>query len=445
MVAMLTLCSLGLTAQPADVAADRSVARILADYDSELRGGDGHVDTPLMIQQLKALGVNCYFWLIWHAETDWEDLQAFLPAAQEAGLDVWVYLCPPSEPPPSAPFGLDFVRWGEEIAKLSLQFNNLRAWCIDDFYANRTTLTPEYIAEMQRAAKAIAPKLAFYPLMYYPEIHYAFASAYAPVVDGVVVAYPTSREELARAGRVLRDEIPVPPRCVMKYPWDTPSAPGDGLRVSREVRVDPEAQIHRLTVRQRDLFTAGTEGYHFKQVLVDGEVVWEEDVAGGDLEWQEVHVDLARAVRKQTVTLSLACTDKKGVSNFGVEVEWSDLRLEGFQEAGLDVGREEDWRTDVQGKWEVTWQAKAGGTGRFSLPYIVMPAGTANDLRKRLPGSQGTPEELAAHLRMVLEAMKVGECDGVVTYCLPKATGNEHFEAARQVYEEMLPGLPLAP
>ena len=129
-VLALAACSCSYAA-----ATDAGIFCIIADYDAELRGPDGRVDIPLLIRQLKALGVNCYFWLIWHADTDWEDLQLFLPEAEKAGIDVWVYLVPPSEPPPSKPFGLDFVRWGQEIAKLSLKHPNLKAWVIDDFYA----------------------------------------------------------------------------------------------------------------------------------------------------------------------------------------------------------------------------------------------------------------------------------------------------------------------
>ena len=47
--------------------------------------------------RLKELGATTYYWLVWHAATDWEDLQRFLPKAAEAGLEVWVYLVPPSD------------------------------------------------------------------------------------------------------------------------------------------------------------------------------------------------------------------------------------------------------------------------------------------------------------------------------------------------------------
>ncbi|MBC7287445.1 MAG: hypothetical protein H5T86_05250, partial [Armatimonadetes bacterium] len=75
------------------------------------------------------------------------------------------------------------------------------------------------------------------------------------------------------------------------------------------------------------------------------------------------------------------------------------------------------------------------------LPFIVMPAGTPQDLRKRLKGAEGTPEELAEHLRMILECAADGHCDGMVIYCLPKSPGNEWFKAAQQVIAEMKPRL----
>lgn len=184
---------------------------ILADYNAELRGADGRVDCDLMVARLKELGVNTYFWLIWHAATDWDDLHTFLPKAAKAGINVWVYLVPPSESPPyaewySEPFRLDYHRWAEEIARLSLKHPNLTAWVIDDFGGNRSLYTPDYLREMQRRAKAINPRLGFLPLMYFPEITPGFVNDYREVIDGVVVAYPPNREQIERAWVVLNDD-----------------------------------------------------------------------------------------------------------------------------------------------------------------------------------------------------------------------------------------------
>src|SRR5215471_5610226 len=106
----------------------------LADYDAELRLANGRVDTALMARRLKELGVTTYYWLIAHAATDWDDLKLFLPEAARAHIEVWAYLVPPSESAPHygnlypEPFRLDYSRWAEEIARLSLQHTNLTTW-----------------------------------------------------------------------------------------------------------------------------------------------------------------------------------------------------------------------------------------------------------------------------------------------------------------------------
>ena len=142
---------------------------VIADYNAEVRGSDGRVDIPVLIRRLTELRVNTYFFLIWHRETDWEDLKLFLPAAQNAGIDTWVYLVPPSESPPiygtrySEPFRLNYIRWAEEIALLSLAHPNLKAFVIDDFWANRNLYTPAYVSTMRQTARAITPTWHFGP------------------------------------------------------------------------------------------------------------------------------------------------------------------------------------------------------------------------------------------------------------------------------------------
>jgi hypothetical protein len=182
----------------------------LADYDAELRRPDGRVDTEAMLQRLKDLHVTTYYWLILHAATDWDDLQLFLPKAAKAHIDVWVYIVPPTEGPPhypaSEPFRLDYSRWAEEIAGLSLEHHNLTGWIIDDFYANHKLFTPEYTRQLRERAKAINPQLAFLPLMYFPEISPDFVESYRDAIDGVVVAYPQDRDEINNARAVLEGE-----------------------------------------------------------------------------------------------------------------------------------------------------------------------------------------------------------------------------------------------
>ena len=76
----------------------------------------------------------------------------------------------------SEPFRLDYGRWAEEIARLSLQHTNLTGWVIDDFYANHEFFTPAAVRDLQNRAKGINPRLAFLPLMYFGEIRRPFVA-----------------------------------------------------------------------------------------------------------------------------------------------------------------------------------------------------------------------------------------------------------------------------
>jgi hypothetical protein len=186
-----------VSAQPAQLAAPDRTAAIrgcVGTYSGAPRGKDGRVDVQRLLEQLKDLHANTYSWLIWTADTDWEDLQTFLPPAREAGIRVWVTLVPPSESPPkskrfSEPFRLDYERWAVDIARLSVAHPNLVAWSIDDFTHNLAFFTPEKLRGIVAGARAINPKLAFVPCSYFPGVTAKFATGYAGSVDGVLFPY----------------------------------------------------------------------------------------------------------------------------------------------------------------------------------------------------------------------------------------------------------------
>ncbi len=75
-----------------------------------------------------------------------------------------------------------------------------------------------------------------------------------------------------------------------------------------------------------DDFTGPTAGYHFLQCLVDGEVVWEQDVAGGGMLPREVRVAVDRP-RAGPASLAFRFSQKKLVTNFGVRAWIADVRL----------------------------------------------------------------------------------------------------------------------
>jgi hypothetical protein len=412
----------------------------LADYNSELRTTDGRVDTDAMVKRLKDLGVTTYYWLVWHAATDWDDLKVFLPKAADAGIDVWVYLVPPSECPPkygdhySEPFRLDYVRWGEEIARLSVKHPNLTAWVIDDFYANHAFFTPDYLRKTQAKSKAVNPRLAFLPLMYYREIRPQFVTDYRGVIDGVVVAYLQDREEIQRTWALLNDATP-PPTSDLSYPWDTPSRAGDYVMASQSAKVRP-ADRYEVRFLQRDDFGGPTAGYHDKQLLVDGTVVWEEDVAGGSSRWSSVSVDVTDRVRGKTdITLAFRLLDKKGVSNFGVQ--WCVKELSGGNlQLAADLSELQKWKVSRQGAFETGFGVSPKvGQRRFHIPFISMTAASPGEFRMR-HGDPATPARIARQLRLSLEAWREGKCDGVVTYCLDKRPQSPTFPLAEKLFHQ---------
>lgn len=405
---------------------------LLADYNAELRGVDGRLDVDEMIARLTQLRVDTYFYLIWHRETDWEDLKLFLPAAREAGIDVWPYLVPPSESPPlygtrySEPFRLDYVRWGEEIAKLSLLHPNLKAFVIDDFYTNRAFYTPEYVGRMRDRARFFNPNMRFLPLMYYPEIDREFVEGYRDVIDGVVAAYPQDAEAIRRAWRFLNDRQDEPARYTIVYPWQTRSTVGMFAAMRRRMRVLPGGR-YEVRLTQRDDYTGPTAGYHFKELLIDGQVVWEEDVAGGSREWEEVVVDVTpRARGKSSVDVAFRVYDRKGVSNFGVEVEAQEMGLRGLEAEG-------DWEWSWSGPWRVGTLAAYESAGRFRIPLVVMIAGDRAQFVKR-NGEPASVDRIRDKVRMAISQMRQGYAAGVVTYALKKDFRDEVFGAIWQLF-----------
>lgn len=410
----------------------------LADYDAELRRADGRVDTQAMVRRLKDLGITKYYWLIWHAATDWDDLKLFLPRAAEAKIETWVYLVPPSEGPTnypaSEPFKLDYSRWAEEIARLSVQHTNLTGWVIDDFYANRQFFTPTYLREMQTKAKAINDRMVFFPLMYFPEITSQFVRDYHDVIDGVVVAYPQDRDEIVHARAVLNGATSSMPG-ELSCPWNTATGAGDFVSATIPARVLP---TNRVTLRflERDDFTGPTAGYHFKQVTLDDQIVWEEDVAGGANGWKTVEVDVTRWVQGKTnATLGFRLLDKKGVSNFGVHWRVKDLQAEGLQPLAT-LNEPQRWSVEAHGPFTAGFGSPVQtDKHNIHIPFIVMTAGSADEFRLR-HGDPASPERIAEWLRMSLQAWRDGQCDGVVTYCLDKQPESQVFPLAQKVFRE---------
>jgi len=288
------------------------------------------------------------------------------------------------------------------------------------------------VRQMQAKAKAINPRLAFLPLMYFPEITPSFVTDYKDVVDGVVVAYPQDRDQIVHARALLNGEQSAMPG-ELSYPHSTPSQAGDFVSASIPVRVISPDRA-RLRFVERDDFTGPTAGYHFKQVIVDGAPVWDQDVAGGTNGWQIVDLDLSSAVvGKKNLMVSFRLYDKKGVSNFGVQWQIRELRGEGLRFAATNP-LSTKWRVEKQGPFTAGFgpQPSKPRPG-VHLPFIVMTAASADEFKLR-HGNPSSPERIADWLRLCLQTWREGQCDGVVTYCLDKTPNSPTFPLARKLF-----------
>jgi len=407
-----------------------------ATYAAAVRTPDGRVDTAALVQRLQALGVGAYYWLVTLPQ-DWEDLLIFAPKAKAAGIEVWPYLLPPSESPPftnnfSEPHRLDYLAWGEAIARASLEHDNLPGWIIDDFYANHALFTPAYMAEVQRRMKAINPKLKFFPLMYFNEIDATFVAAYRPVIDGVVIAYPQDREDIADARAVLRGMTPQV-RNQMRLQNATATDAGDFVAITQRAEVQPGTPAV-ISFREFDDYFGTTEGYHFKQVLVDDTVVWEADVAGLPRSWRDARVDVSALVHgKEAVDLTFRIFEKQGVANYGVRWRLDALQAQGLR-LSTDFSAPEAWKATVQGPFETGFgRAVREERPQFEIPLVVMTAGQPLEFRLR-HDDPASPERIAQWLQMCLECRRDGLCDGVVTYALDLDSAGETFGRVRDLF-----------
>lgn len=153
-----------------------------------------HIDTPRMIARLKQLRVNNCNYLVWNSPSDWDDLRhEFLPAAETAGIQVWPYIVPPAETyvkgKGSDPYRLDYEKWAQELAQLSLHYRALTAWVMDDFTWNTKTLTPEYMAKLRDITRAINPEFLFFPVVHFTAISDEWIRNYKPYINGVICPY----------------------------------------------------------------------------------------------------------------------------------------------------------------------------------------------------------------------------------------------------------------
>ncbi len=127
----------------------------------------------------------------------------------------------------------------------------------------------------------------------------------------------------------------------ISFPFRTRGEVGSHGAVSREIHVpeSPTGKMWLIFSASDDYTTSGTPpnawpGFLFKQVLVDGEVIWQDDVEGNEpIRLQALQcVDLTeRLAGKETATLTFRVADLGGVGNMGTVAQFSNAALVGAE------------------------------------------------------------------------------------------------------------------
>jgi len=419
---------------------------IYADYNSEVRettarvDGIRHVDTPRLIQKLKAGSITTYAYLVWHQKTDWDDFRLeFLPAAQVAGLNVWLYLTPPSEnnPPEGyVPFGTNYIQWAEETAKLASNYPALSALVIDDFNGNLALFTPGYVSNMMSAAHVYCTNLMFLPVNYdvshnltspTRNISTAFANSYGPYCGGVIFPYlnwanrssvENESDQIVHNSDLMRGKHS---QFVVQFPSSTTSSPGDYAALSKYISHPngfPDVPFP-FTFRVYDSYTGTTSNYHKLQVLAGHEIVWESDTAG-DAGMQAVTLNLQSQIRGSRVSLITARVyDVRGVSNYRVTASWN-----------VPPG---DWKIGESGAFTGTSAYYPANPG-LDVPLIVMiyDGGYGSGTNRWTP----TLDYVRRANEIAFESVRTRHAAGIIQYCLDKTATSQQFPVVRDLYAQ---------
>jgi hypothetical protein len=412
---------------------------IFGDFDRELRTADGHFDTPGMIAALKEMGVNTYVYQIWHRATDWEDLPAFAAAARRESISVWVWIMPWSMTPLqkraghfSEPFRTDYVRWAREIARLSLEHDNIVGYIIDDFNTNThdDRFSPGYVARMVAAGREINPRIKFYPQLYFEQPWAKFMERFGDLIDGAVVAYPASEAEIDNALNYLRDRSHGI-SFVAGFPKKEPALVGDGASISADLRVT-DARHASLSFYWDHTDRSDLAGFRQGYVRVNGRTIWSGD-AGSRSTDRHVRLDLSSfAAGRRSLHIEMGVTVTRK-ARFPLTTRIDDIRLTGLAEPDASNYRDV-WRMRHVERIPVELSPPSGRrTGRFELPMILMPSAEVYEHEMRF-SEPASAQNVARKLELCLDAVRDGKAQGVITYCAPKDAADPLFKVVRDAY-----------
>lgn len=440
---------------------------IVGDYGAPVRQSGTnapHIDVSRTLDQLQAAGVTTYVYGIYSINdtgqnrslTDWNDLPSFLSAAASRGIDVWVLLVPPTEvisstttPNPNyPPYSTDYAAWADAIATLADSHSNLKAFVIDDFAQNTSTFTTTYVQSVVDAAHTgHNGKLAFWPVVYFANLYdssagapTSFVSTYQSLMDGLIMPYRGVSDgtnyhtddgasdlvnEVQKVAPQLSDHVDVPSDqgevgCYeLSLPDHSAASSGAYGQVAQTFTLSSSG-IRTISFWDWDDYTGATSGYLYKELWLDGQMLWQEDLAGGDASWHPVQVTTS-SLASGSHTLALRLASHGAVGNFKVTVRFDKVLVSGvsLSNPSFETPVGSEWTFSQASSPTAAWQhAQPMATHDIPLAVMAYCAGLIQHDGSTDPVP--TASYLDAVLSKSLTESQQGLVDGTITYLMPK-------------------------
>ena len=377
-----------------------------------------------------------------------EALPTFAAAAGKAGINVYVYLVPPSEASVTeyAPFFWDYVAWAGAIGGVAEAHPAVKGIMIDDFGINTSrwsrhafSFTEPYVVQMMTAARSRAPWLAFIPVLYYHDVigERAIAAEYRSVMQAIVfpfswataIGIPGNTRQSNGAyqqGAAVSDAVGChhESRCTQLRFIDT--VPGSTVvpqaTLSSQLTTST-SQAGTLTFRAHS--DAGRQGSSINAtVQVNGQVLRSVRLSPG---WHEYTYRLDDQTRRQ--------------SDVGVDITFTRMPVDGSQQESIMIGSPHLEGSDPSSLTNFVVSASPGVEEATvgDVPMIFMtyatPLGAEN-------GTGAQPAYVRAVLADVSRLRTAGKAQGSLIYCLNlwgvevEESDSQNYEVVQQTYRQ---------
>ncbi len=139
----------------------------------------------------------------------------------------------------------------------------------------------------------------------------------------------------------------------LEIPYYTRTTTGSYAEFSQQV--DLTEGDHTLSWRQRSDYPYGSAGYHLLQVLVDGEVAWQEQANTFDGTWRSLSVDLDAVLAGKTqATVAVRLYERRPVVQLPVKLSFDTFALSNSDLKG---------DTSVLGRWQLATAGEGVSVG----------------------------------------------------------------------------------